>query len=726
MSNYECFGPVKPIKLPATTCLPERECYDVYKGIPEERHDTGNKEIFLQNVLKNQGLLLQWVQLAYQIFKSEPDSWWNHSKKSWEENWGKKPNYMDLIDCLINKYDKTKGVDKDPHMSTGLSFATALNEVEIAAATLVEKLIGRKLKASDFVKQCGVKPLHDDTKTQTVFYTAAAHCDRYGATPQYGYNAFGLAFYNFRLKVVSDGTPYNTAIGGLSVEEAIEKGPIPGFEYINTSSEPSVLYQTDNNSATESSKTVTMTEEEVVSESNSITNSEEYSFTEMIGISFTVEDILKTFDMTAEMQFTIGEVISTAYTQEKSVSKTKSNSSSVSVTIPPHTTVMVRQKDSGATIKLEYDCPVMVQFDVAVFSMCGTCYDDNVAVQAFNTAGYEQRSFITMFQASEAGAAGEDGSENLYMRCTQSEEVSGYDKGHGITILKDDNGQVLKDHLDWAKIKGQPAASTACKGKDGEAVETKVPGEVIKWLAGKRPMSTAGGTFTENARNLQTTIEDPVPLYPLAVLEEIIGSKRYDVGIGDALYPENWIVEGYDSKNVPFYGFDTRKGSWILVDKAGMPLPDDSLAGIYIQPLTKVPYIQGNAAGTVYAKYMIPENYYTCIDGFFASNDNIQTVFIEIAIHDTRLQGKVVAAGSVNVKNNTLTNLETLNTLNVHVYDEEDREIIVPVVWEADLSCGNGVTVLCNNMAVTAAGTYRIRAKYEALCSEWIDVHVTA
>ncbi|MBD5532597.1 MAG: aerolysin family beta-barrel pore-forming toxin [Lachnospiraceae bacterium] len=725
MSNYECYGPVKPVKLPATGSLPERECYDIYKDVPDERRDTENKEIFLQNALQNQGLLLQWAQLAYQIFQSEPDSWWNHSKKSWEKNWGQNPNYMDLIDCLLNKYDKTKGVDNDPHMSTGLLLGSTLSDAEFKAAELVEKLIGRKLKAKDFIKQCGVQPLHDNTTKQTVFYTVAAHCDRYGGTPQYGYNAFGLAFYNFRLKVVSDGTHYNTAIGDLSIKEAIQKGPIPGFEYINTSGEPSILYQTDNNTAAETSKTVTMTEEEEVSESNSITNSEEYNFTEMIGVTFKIDNILPNFGLETEMQFTAGQVIGTAYGEEKSVSKTKSNSSSVSVTIPPHTTIVVKQKSTGATMKLEYDCPVMVQFDVAVFSMCGTCYDDNAAVQSFNTAGYEQRSFITMFQPSDAGYAGEDGSENLYMRYTQSKEVSGYEKQHGITILKNDNDKILKDHLDWETIKGQPAASTACKDKDGNVVATQAPEELIKWLAEKRPMSPTGGTLTENAKNLQTTIENPVPLYPLAALEATTGNRKYDVGIGDVLYPDNWIVAGYDTENVPFYGFDTKKGSWILVDEEGKPLPDKSLAGIYTQPLTDVPYIRGNAAGTVYAKYMIPENYYKDKNGIPATNESIKTVFIEIVIHDTELQGTIVSTGNVNVKNNTATNLETLNTLNVHVYDEKNTEIVVPVVWEADPDRGNGITIYCNNMEVTAVGTYRIRAKYETLCSEWIEVHVT-
>ena len=88
MSNYTCYGPVNPIKLKAVNGLPERTCYDFYEG-KNERRSTDDPHQFLLDALTNKDQMLLWAQLAYQIFKSEPETCWNHSNKSWDENFGK-------------------------------------------------------------------------------------------------------------------------------------------------------------------------------------------------------------------------------------------------------------------------------------------------------------------------------------------------------------------------------------------------------------------------------------------------------------------------------------------------------------------------------------------------------------------------------------------------------------------------------------------------------------
>lgn len=726
MSSYETYGPVNPVKLEATENLPERKCYDFYEG--KDRRSIGSREQFLMDALVNKEQMSSWIQLAYQIFESEPDSCWNHSKKSWADNFGEKANYMDLIDCLCNKYDKTKGTDGDPHKSTGLVLAGSLDEVEQAAGGLIEDLIGRKLKADEFINRCNLEPFHDNKDSQLVYYTIAGHCDRYGKTYQFGYNAFGLAFYNFRLKVVTDGTPYNTAIGNRTIEEAIKEGGIPGFTCMNSGTIQNSFAKTINNSRNEITQGLSMSSEIREAESNSITDSEQYSFSEMVGLSLEIEDILKVNKVTATMQFTAEQVIGTAYSKESSVEKSHSMTSDITVPVPPHTAVMVKQKENNVVTTLKYDCPVMVQFDVAVFSMCGTCYDDNAAVQAFGTAGYDQRSFITIFQPSDAGAAGEDGSENLYMRCNSS--VDGYEKMHGFTQLKTNKKGLLKQCLDWKVILAQPKASTNCKS-EGEKIGTKVPKELVNWIAQNRPMSPTGGILTETGKGFEMEYEKVLPTQPLEILVMTTGYDCYDMGTGDILYPSCWTIAGYDIEEVPFYGFRSKLGKWILTDEQGEELKDDSIAGIYMEALTNKVYIKGNAEGTVYAKYLIRDDYYTYyIEGasqeVTITNENIsEPVYVKLIIHDTRLEGKIETSGSIEVKNNTITNLEQFNGENVHVYDETGKEITVPLIWEVESGYGNGIMIVDNQMSASAVGTYRIRARYEELISDSIDVYVT-
>lgn len=250
--------------------------------------------------------------------------------------------------------------------------------------------------------------------------------------------------------------------------------------------------------------------------------------------------------------------------------------------------------------------------------------------------------------------------------------------------MKSHNKGILREELDWSVISGQEAASTGYKRDgEGEAAKTDAPPQLIDMICENRPLSPAGGTLTESGRSISTTIRNAIALYPLKTIRQREGSGSYDVGINDVLYPGRWTVQGYDKGNIPFCDFDCGTGNWILTDEYGVELKDDFLAVIKTEPLTNEPFIQGKKAGTVYVKYLIPEGYYTCQDGSKISNKSIQTVFVKISIHNTELKGSIAVSGNVKVKNDTVTNLEKLNTLNVHVYDETGREIVVPVLCES-------------------------------------------
>ncbi|MDE5719070.1 MAG: hypothetical protein K2I53_15980 [Lachnospiraceae bacterium] len=163
-----------------------------------------------------------------------------------------------------------------------------------------------------------------------------------------------------------------------------------------------------------------------------------------------------------------------------------------------------------------------------------------------------------------------------------------------------------------------------------------------------------------------------------------------------------------------------------MVDEYGERVKDDAVAKICTEKLTNTIYIEGHGSGVVYAKYLIPEKFYTYGNGTVITNNSIeQTVFIKIKVHDTRLEGSIRTEGSLNVKNGTVTNLEELNGRNVHVYDETEREITVPVIWKVAQDCGNNIKIQDNQLTALAEGAYRIRAEYESLVSDYLEVHVT-
>lgn len=724
MGNYKCWGKTEPLKIPASGGLPERTCYDIYEGNEKERKDTEEKDLFLKDALVNKGQLFLWSQAAYHIFQSVHDSYWNHSHKSWEKNFGKSAYYIDLIDYLCNRHDRKKG--DIAKMSTGLSLASSLNEVETAAGDMASKLIGRKLKGSDFIKCCNLEPFHDENSKnkQKVFYTLAGVSDRYGKTFQYGYNVFGLAFYNFRLKIVSDGKKFNSAIDKYkNIDEAIadlKRGSaVPGFTYNSGNMKSENVDLLINKSSIESQGKSIQTVGTSETVSNSITNSREYSFSEMIGGEIELEDIFKINSTTIKMEFTAQQAFSTAYGEERSHGIIKESSVEISERIPPHTQIEVNHETGLSEISLSYDCPVMVQFDVAVFSICGTCYDDSAAVHTFSTAGYDQRSFITVFGGDKSDKASSDGSENIYDRFYKSDSMPGYDKAHGLTILKSNRKGKLSDELDWRKIKGQTKAETQyTEDKDGTPLSVLEPAELIKSIYIKRPMSPTGAVLTENIQNKTLYCADPIPLYALASIRQIEGSPEYHLGVGDVLYLRTCKLNGFDEFGVPFYGFDEMNGKWVLVDKDGHEAGSDAPA-VILGNIEDYGYcVKGIQNGEVYVKYTIDKSY-SCKGIAEIPNSSVKTAAVKISVHEGDFNGRIAASGAINLECGKEVNMESFNQVNVHIFDEKDKCVNVPVQWESD---DDRLKITGNYLSADRPGKYKVRAKYEGLVSDEIDV----
>lgn len=348
--------------------------------------------------------------------------------------------------------------------------------------------------------------------------------------------------------------------------------------------------------------------------------------------------------------------------------------------LPPQTAVALSQENGNCITSLDYACPVMVQFDVAVFSICGTCYDDNAAVHTFKTAGYEQRSFITQFQQSTAGDAGEDAAENLYFRSVNSAEISGYEESRETTQIKNHKGTDLGNSINWEVIKSHKKA-------DSIVTTTQLPQNLINDLVRKRPMSPTGGSLTESGVSISTSVPNPIALYPLRSIEPAGNKHTYNIGVGDKIYPSNWEIMGYNANNIEFYGFDSKNGE-----------------------------------GVVVAKYIIKDNFYSCKEETTITNDTIKTEFVTIKVHNTELKGKVEVKGKLIVTAGKRINLETVEGITVIVTDENECEISVPVLWETKEKEIGDINISCNQMTIINHGTYHIRATYENLVSDWIEV----
>ena len=409
-----------------------------------------------------------------------------------------------------------------------------------------------------------------------------------------------------------------------------------------------------------------------------------------------------------------------AYEEAKSVTKSTSSESNITVTLPPHTALLVLQSGYNGNTELKYSCPVMVEFDVAVLSMCGTCYDDNAAVHTFSTAGYKQRSFCTLFD----GTCGSDASENLYVRFNEDGSVGNYDKTNGKTKVMQNN-KVIGEEIEWAKIKKQEAATSAAdlSGKSYEKDGKKAvnlglmkPADLVDVLTEYRPASSMGAMMTETMNSISYQVKEPVPIYPLSRLKLKGVSDTIDLTPGDILYPESWEIEGYDTEGVPFYGFNAAKGVWKIFDESGNE--SSKIVCSEIRKLTHENIFKAIGEGEAYAVYKIDDGAYDCKNGKI-DPEKVKSVSIRLRVRKDVSVDKIEiqAKNEVQILDDEAADLNNLTGVTV-IASKEGEPIHVPVTWKVT----EGAAFIVGNKIELSSEQCKVVATYGKVQSNELEL----
>lgn len=680
---------------------------DIDGGSTDNRTDTSDEITFYKAAITSNNFLQDWASIAYNVFESQSKSYWDRAGNGWDEDFGN-GHYIDLVyDFQNSSYTRDKYFGAK---ATGLSVANSLEEVQNRAADDLANLVGRKMTGSDFLKRHEISSLTGDQKT--VLYTTVSTVDRYGATPQYGYNSFSLVFYDFQLHVLSDDSP-------LSGEVTTN----------TTSTEDGLIVVMENYDIAEVSRTATLARSVTNSVSSTISNSEQFSFGASIGTTSTfTEKVPDVEEVSFSIQtgYSFGEVMETAYSEESTLTETVDTSLSVAKTLPPHTKECSQQSIATTTLKTSFDCPVGLTYKVAIFSMCGTMYDDNALVQAWNTAGYEQRSFVTFFGASTDT---DDAVESLYQRATYRPNDSSYDQTYGLTKGTDDEGSVWCSSLDWSSIAGMAAPSS--KSASG----LKGGNDLIYALDDAYPMSLTGGTTSVTETSIFTEQGTTYPLLPISSVyipwqmgENAELDRTFQLTVGETHPISSYRVEACDRDAVPYFGFVSTSGTWKIVDAAGREASSD-VAVMEYDPVTGSQILKATAPGTAYVKYFIPENYYYTWDGVASTNENISSAAYKVVVsalpeeEPEPFTGTIELTGSVSTIVGETINLNGEGSLSVAAYDTTDKKVKAAVSWEARELEEDGISVSPDGvLTTTKAGTFHVRAYMDAVYSDWVEV----
>ncbi len=681
---------------------------------------------FYKKAIQSNDFFKDWVSLAYNIFESQPDSYWDHAGDEWDGSYGKNGTYIDFVDYMLNaksRHIEEAGIANENvagYVSTGLSVAGSLKDVQARAADDIARLPNRKLTGADFLKRHKIESLTDTE--QLVLYSTVTTFDRYGRTEQIGYDSFSIAFYDFQLHVLNDdGTLESEITTDTSTAE-------DGFIALST------------NLGTEDARRVDVLGTEVKETlSTTLTNSETYTFGQSIGGSMTYESkmnpanikavkppMLKTevghsFSITGQLSFS--QAVQTAYSETKSETYTTSKSSAQAYTVPAHTTMTGQQTTAKTKLTQTYDCPVGISYKVAIFSMCGTCYDDNAATQSFSTAGYEQRSFVTHFGASDQVT---DAVESLYQRATLHYSDPTYDETYGNTKGTNHDGDVWCTGLDWNKIRGLGAPSSKVSGLKGETT-------LIYALDDTYPMSNAGAVTSIIQDSVTTVLGTAEPLYPIGEIyipredgSKVPPDSIFEVTVGETIPISSYRVNARDDRDkdsADYYGFRSDRGTWKIVDAAGEETTSD-VARIVYDPVTGTQILETTGAGQIYVKYFIPENYYYTYDGVASTNANIDSTAYSVVVSAEEpepFQGTLEVTGTAAV---TVDQTENLNALfTVTACDPTGKEVEADISWEAKELASKGITVTADGaMTITQPGTFHVRAYAGDVYSDWVEV----
>ncbi|MCL1810435.1 MAG: aerolysin family beta-barrel pore-forming toxin, partial [Clostridiales bacterium] len=568
--------------------IDDKTYFDIYDGNPNGRTPPNNSYQFLKDILtkpdnspKGDGAtaLDYWSQLAYRIF-ADNSSYTSHINPSYggtfEQAFGRRGGatdggYADLVQDLSSVNSGARwntGHDSDDNtVWTGLAYADSLKDLRQRMANSVAKGIGRKITGADVLSGTdggnGLKMLDVDYAGD-VLYSMVTGVDKRGDPASwFYYNAFGLAFYDFQMSVIADnGLQYITAAEGYeSVKDAADNME-PGVTYENIGNTSGVLSYYENGASVPSDVGMEFSQSNSTEISNSMTTTETYTFRETIGSETKFKatvPLLAEIEQTIKLEFSAEQAFSTAWTETKTVKQETTNTVSANLNLPAHSAVAIDSADGTVKVTLSYDCPIAITFKVAIFSLSGCCYDDNLYTRSFSTAGYWQKHFCTTFGNSTGDAQSE-----FYDRAVTFSKVEGYEETNGSTYGWGKSRTVgttaiTVNKLNWGSIIGnvQPEVlnvgySRECYTVEPVKVGEDADGNDILVYVQKSPLEQLyADNRTDGVAGYDNQVSAPASIGALANYTLVTGDVFERVGVG--LEPLDNDFPGVENTKVAYF-----------------------------------------------------------------------------------------------------------------------------------------------------------------------------
>ena len=428
---------------------------------------------------------------------------------------------------------------------------------------------------------------------------------------------------------------------------------------------------------TGSTITASQSESRTVSEtlSSTVNHSSTYSFTEGLKVGAEASSF-GIYKMSVEMSAQFTQAFTDGWSKSEAKTTSKTTGSSVSVTLPAYTNVMIKQGEAETTTTTKYNCPVIVGYKVTITIDQPLPWINKT--YTFGSSNSNARKDLNH-------RAFEEGAKNLD---SQS--------------------------IDW------PDVLSDSDFKDA-----------IQKISTHAPMSSSGATLVYTTHTTYSEVSGVAPLYPLARVELghatlpfIDNNNVANMKVGEYSYVDYLYVNGYNSRNSEYYGFDQSRGYWKVVDANMRELSDSDAPVVLKKDSVGKTQFKAVKPGKCYLRYYINENAYPTGIGSdtYTKNSAIQPAMLEINVADEEVRYEITGSytGIIGLVSD---DLEGDDKLIVSAYNTEDIEVDRAYIWQKQEADKRGIKLDDKGrVTLTKAGPFHVRVKDKnmKIYSDWV------
>lgn len=359
---------------------------------------------------------------------------------------------------------------------------------------------------------------------------------------------------------------------------------------ISDEQEKSPMYTAgyNNDSGTTVSGTQSLTNAVNYTVTNAVNGSKSYTYEESVSVEY--KKALGVFgEITGTIGFNTSQAIENGWSNEKSESKTTETSSEATITLPPYTAAYIRQQQKKQKAVTYYKCPVLINYDVTI-------------------VGYNAAATYVLgtFSGSNARASL---------------------KNRAVLHPTDTD----KDGISWTNIKNDQTADKA-----------------INRISRNVLMCTAGGSYTEDLLTTESKVDELIPTRPLAKVAADRNEQK--INERESFSLKQIKLEGWNANEAPYYGFQSKYGTWKITDASGNPIENGDITlsgGKGVQKVT------AQKEGTYYLTYFIDEDQYHTITNMnhYATNQTVTRPTVKFTVEKVPVNNNNNNTNNQQIKN---------------------------------------------------------------------------